>query len=387
MTTDTVATEPSYVRKTWDAGIYFELIRGHILDVLAGWPDESVNCIVTSPPYWRLRDYHLEPSEWAGDPACEHKWISDVAGEPYCELCGAWVGCLGLEPSIDLYLMHMVDIFRQLRRVLKKDGTLWLNIGDGYVTKPGNGRGGVPKWSGRDTTGAGLRPKELIGMPWRVAFALQADGWRLRNDIIWNKPNIMPGSATDRLTKAHEYLFLFSKSARYYFDQEAIQEPAAFDGRKKTLTSDGQKYAGFTEARETKAGRIHRCERWPTERDGVKYRNKRDVWSINTTPYGKSHYATYPEGLVEPCVLAGCPAGGLVFDPFCGSGTTGAVAIRLRRSFLGVEIKPAYIRLAMNRLAAINVCLPMAEMIGGKDGGTSEQVQPNLDPSLEKVEQ
>ena len=333
-----------------------------MLGVLAGFPDESVNCVVTSPPYWGLRDYGLEQQIWDAREGCEHEWgkelvaiqgggtgsvfaqkknydlpirVSEKRVEAersqgcFCVRCCAWRGSLGLEPTPELYVQHLVQVFREVKRVMRNDGTLWLNLGDSYHGSWGNSgrrpeldgtesyqrdknteyipRGG---WNERRERPAssypiqGLKPKDLVGVPWRVAFALQADGWWLRSDIIWSKPNPMPESVTDRPTKAHEYVFLLSKSANYYFDADAIREPV------KQESLDREKY-GWKEAF------VGRHQGSPTEKrpysddhegfTNLAGRNKRSVWTINTQPYKDAHFATFPEALVEPMVKAGCP--------------------------------------------------------------------------------
>lgn len=271
------------------------------LTLLRALPDECVNCIVTSPPYFGLRDY----------------------GMP---------GQIGLEETPQAYVKHLVTVFREARRVLRDDGTLWLNLGDTYA---GGGRGGNPENSAflKQATNKGshvpaqpvpdgLKPKDLIGIPWRVAFALQEDGWYLRSDIIWYKTNTMPESVTDRPTKAHEYLFLLTKNARYWYDADAIKEPA--------VCPPGSGQRSFRAIRE--------------------FRNRRSVWTVPTTPYRESHFATFPPRLIEPCILAGCPKSGVVLDPFMGAGTTALVATRHQRHFMGSELNPDYVQLARRRL-------------------------------------
>lgn len=243
----------------------------------------------------------------------------------------------------------MVEVFREVRRVLKDDGTLWLNLGDSYAAG-GNGGHGAKQHSNRGTRALaghakkappGLNPKDLVGIPWRVAFALQADGWYLRQDIIWNKPNPMPESVTDRCTKKHEYIFLFSKSERYYFDNEAIKEPSKYpnDDRKGRVSLTDKRLpteliAGIRPGSQTYA-----------------FRNKRSVWTVTTKPYKGAHFATFPPDLIEPCILAGAPINGVVLDPFMGSGTTGYVARKHDRDFIGIELNPDYIKLAQARIA------------------------------------
>lgn len=344
-------------------------------------PDQSVQCVVTSPPYYGLRDYGTSQQVWASEhPLCadgRHSWVDSTfrrknsdtkkgqkqntnvgannrdkpCVNSFCDSCGAWFGELGLEPSLDLYIKHLTDVFREIWRVLRDDGTCWLNLGDSY-----NGNGtGQKTWglkSGHDTfiaqtTGQiarrvdGLKPKDLIGIPWRVAFALQADGWYLRSDIVWHKPNPMPESVVDRPTKAHEYIFLLSKRERYYYDSETIAELSVHpdDNRKARATESQKRYPDALTA-----GVRCGSATYPT-------RNRRTVWTVATAPYKGAHFATYPPKLIEPCILAGSRAGDVVLDPFCGSGTTGAVALQHGRSFVGLDLNPAYIKLAAERIA------------------------------------
>jgi DNA modification methylase len=421
----------------------------------------SVQCVVTSPPYWGLRDYGLTPSVWGGDEAHAHEWgeeqmkrqsggtgktglsqdgrpdeqrqrqqakfIADVSFDvstgAFCP-CGAWRGVLGLEPTPELYVQHLVEIFREVRRVLRADGVAFVNLGDSYagggpyhgesnLGKNGTNRG---SHTGLDRTGiTGLKPKDLVGIPWRVAFALQADGWWLRADIIWAKPNPMPESITDRPTKSHEYLFLLTKAARYYYDGEAIKEEGT--GRTAGNVDPIKGTANGDPFFRTREGFLAVADKpWIS-------RNRRSVWTIATEPYPEAHFATFPEKLVEPCIVAGtsergaCPMCGApwarvvehgqaermggnagvtiahaegpmnrggngqwdkdhmpkvrptqtlgwsptcicppaepvacrVLDPFAGSGTTVAVAERLGRVGIGVELKTAYLRLAWAR--------------------------------------
>lgn len=277
---------------------------------------ESIQTCITSPPYFGLRDY----------------------GES---------GQIGLEQTIDEYVARLVEVFSEVHRVLRGDGTLWLNLGDSYNSighkKSSSGYGTSTLAGGAQThsplrretnAGSGLKHKDLIGVPWRVAFALQEYGWFLRQDIIWSKPNPMPESVKDRCTKAHEYVFLLSKSERYYFNADAIKESA---GSK----FDKGKTAAHQLGRSSNIERVHSA-----------LRNKRSVWSIATQPYKGAHFATFPEKLVEPCVLAGSRPGDEILDPFMGSGTTGAVATRLGRRFTGCELNPGYFDLARARISA-----------------------------------
>jgi len=289
-------------------------------------PDNSVDCVVTSPPYWGLRDYGL------GDQG------------------------IGLEPTPDEYCTSMVNVFRDIRRVLKPTGTVWMNLGDSYTgsgVHPGGGDIQKGNIGATNTTlppkkGKNLKPKDLVGIPWRVAFALQADGWYLRSDIIWSKPNPMPESVTDRPTKAHEYIFLLTKSPKYYYDADAIREPSSHAG---AVISLGEK--SFAK-RQALGANVSPSGNGLSDTyvvpDG---RNKRSVWEIATQPYPEAHFATYPEKLVEPCILAGCPKDGTVLDPFAGSATTLAVAQRLGRKGIGIELNSEYIELAINRLTKI----------------------------------
>jgi DNA modification methylase len=351
------------------------LYTADVLEALRAMADESVNCIVTSPPYWGLRDY-------------------GIAGQ------------LGLEPTPEAYVTRMVEVFREARRVLRRDGTCWINLGDSYATsgtRAGNRDGGLVTETQEhrhyyQKLAAGLKEKDLCGIPWRVAFALQADGWYLRSDIIWAKPNPMPESVTDRPTKAHEYLFLLSREPRYFYDAEAIREPIQSGDPLSAASSTT--HIGQKRSVGDPAGR-----------------NRRTVWTIATQPFPEAHFATFPEKLVEPCVLAGCPAQtcpecgapwervvesrqvilqasnnpdkqgqvtgwdrtkwprtrkesdtlgfrptcacnredtapGTLLDPFCGSGTALLVALRLGRRTVGIELKPEYMDMTRKRIAA-----------------------------------
>jgi len=320
------------------------ILQGDCHDVLKTLPDASVHCCVTSPPYWGLRDYGVE-------------------------------GQLGLESTPQEYVEKMVNVFREVRRVLRDDGTLWLNLGDSYAndTKWGGSTGGKHVTAlhdtnvGRGKRYTGLKAKDLVGIPWRVAFALQADGWYLRQDIIWHKPNPMPESVRDRCTKSHEYLFLLAKSERYYFNSEAIQEPFAeatlpragraqeslaradgVPGQSPHSLHEPRSYRGSTFTN-GKTGAIK-----PTvgqgERVEANGRNKRSVWTVATKPFKEAHFATFPPALIEPCILAGCPEGGTVLDPFGGAGTTGLVADRCQRDAILIELNPDYASMAERRI-------------------------------------
>lgn len=290
---------------------------GDNLGIMRTWPGAFIQTCVTSPPYWGLRDYGVE-------------------------------GQLGLEATPDKYVAGMVEVFREVRRLLRDDGTLWLNLGDSYTTGASvSPRSGDPKavdsssaMVPRRGTPEGLKPKDLVGIPWMVAFALRADGWYLRSDIIWHKPNPMPESVTDRPTKSHEYIFLLSKSEKYHYDHVAIKEKAIF----ADSGIDSVERGGFD-------GKTNELEGREAFRAITQTRNKRTVWTVNPKPYAEAHFATFPDDLIEPCILAGSPKGGLVLDPFMGAGTTALVAARHSRNFLGCELNPAYIEIAEKRIA------------------------------------
>jgi DNA modification methylase len=377
------------------------IICGDNIEVLAAMPEGSIHTCVTSPPYWGLRDYGVPPRVWDADPKCRHAWGKKSRGSRSCRRCVAWEGCLGLEPTPDLYVQHLVLVLSEVRRVLRDDGTLWLNLGDSFAKRT--------CWE----HGELLKPKDLIGIPWRVAFALQADGWWLRSDIVWAKPNAMPEPIRGRPTRAHEFVFLLAKSRRYFYDAEAVREPdkggCAGNGyaRPERLS-----YGGKSAPRGQHSGWV-----------GGAGRNRRSVWHVATQCFRGAHFATFPEGLVEPCILAGssptacfscnapwrpvvssrrlvagekAPSGPsdpeaelrkgrahsrswaqsgkvlnhretmdweptcghddpgarcTVLDPFSGAATTGIVAARLGRNYLGVELSPDFAQLAHRRLA------------------------------------
>lgn len=309
------------------------ILIGDALETLKTLRTESVDCCITSPPYWGLRDYGVE-------------------------------GQLGLERSFPDYIQNLTTVFREVRRVLKKTGTAWINMGDTYLQQHGKGFNGNKRLLNRDRSihartglsGTSLQrpvpPKNLLGTPWRLAFALQEDGWILRSDIIWHKPNPIPESTKDRPTKSHEYLFLLVKSPRYYYDRAGGSEPCV---------------SNQYDVRRMKEGRPRTAGKWFDQRhdkhlrtsghlghsnkvgDG-ETRNRRTVWKIPTQPFKGAHFATFPEKLIEPCILAGCPEGGLVLDPFFGAGTTGVVAKRLKRNYLGIELNVEYAEIARARI-------------------------------------
>lgn len=311
------------------------ILQGDCRDLLKTLPASSVDCCVTSPPYFGLRDYGID-------------------------------GQMGLEETPDDYVQQLVSLFDEVRRVLRDDGTLWLNLGDSYA---GSGKGrnadGTHSVGGKQDTNVGTnigkliktaapccKPKDLIGIPWRVAFALQKAGWYLRSDIIWHKPNQMPESVTDRPTKAHEYIFLLSKSPTYFYDAAAIREEQTESSRIRSQyawrgrTDDGSNgvRGGSTFKRTAASG--EKIGTIPA--DGK--RNKRSVWTVGTRPFKGAHFATFPTTLIEPCILAGCPEGGTVLDPFGGAGTTGLVAERLRRNAILIELNPRYAAMAEERI-------------------------------------
>lgn len=409
------------------------IIVADVLEGLRQLEAESVQCVVTSPPYWGLRDYGT--ATWhGGDPACEHRsptmregreedrpmLAGSVASNSAqlrlahgaaCGRCGAVKvdRQIGLEATPEEYSARLVEVFREVRRVLRADGVMWLNLGDCYAAGrsgsimpaetlaggvSGKGSDGGYEHRGRlrqvpDTknpdapiaayqphrnAGAiGLKHKDLVGIPWRVAFALQADGWWLRSDVIWSKPNPMPESVTDRPTRSHEYLFLLSKSARYFYDAEAISEavaegtvdrisqatlalqagsdrqPGKTNGPMKAV-GGGFKHEGAVRFGREAIANPNRVWQDPAALLRMDRRNARSVWVIATQPYIEAHFAVFPPELPRRCVLAGSRAGDLVLDPFCGSGTTGLVADRLGREFVGIELNPAYAELARRRL-------------------------------------
>lgn len=299
-----------------------QVITGDCLESLRRLPDESVHCCVTSPPYWGLRDYGID-------------------------------GQLGMESSPDEYVHKMTDVFREVMRVLRNDGTLWLNLGDSYSasvtaktktfgnpdfngTRPSREATLVPS----RTIPVYLKAKDLVGIPWLVAFALRADGWYLRQDIIWAKPNPMPESVKDRCTRSHEYIFLLSKASKYYYDATAIEEPAKWE-----------RWGDQTENKKHPGTANHLGGKLKSELPIRDKKNKRDVWWITPQPFRGAHFATYPQKLVEPCILAGCPLAGTVIDPFSGSGTTGVVAKQLGRNYIGLELNPEYAEMSRKRIA------------------------------------
>ena len=452
-----VDQETKSSRWNWEVG------QGDVMERLREMAPESVHCCVTSPPYWGLRKYgHWRMQTLWGDlahfPESRRyrgelhlfwlRWRAAERGGVFCRWGCCWIGALGLEPTIGLYVSHMVEVFREVRRVLRKDGTVWLNLGDAYnagtcAPRKRSADVNVGYWQNAGAMGDsrvladGLKPKDLIGLPWRLAFALQADGWWLRSDIIWHKPNPMPESVTDRPTRAHEYVFLLSKSARYFYDADAIREPMAESSIARISQESFWEQTGGEKdhrngvnpnrsARQSLENLAHKADRqrghsrrhagFNDRWDGMSKSeqqamgaNKRTVWSIASQPFPGAHFATFPEKLVEPCILAGTSERGVcgeclapwervvernpeydewaktqrfygeggkgsvplkettlgwqpscshdaeavpavVIDPFCGSGTTGVVALRHGRLFIGVELNPEYVELARRRI-------------------------------------
>jgi DNA modification methylase len=351
-------------------GDLITILNGDAREELKTLPDESVQICVTSPPYWGLRDYGIEPSVWGDDTDCPHEWgdrlpahhpgqvkdnkavhVENATGQnlgsgQYCQKCEAWLGCLGLEPTPEMYIAHLVEIFRGVRRVLRNDGTLWLNLGDSYMANRGNtaekpgydnkagGNGANFYYPGKKNI-PGYKPKDLLMIPHRTAIALQQDGWYVRMDNVWSKPNPMPESVTDRPTRSHEYVFLLSKSSRYFYDAEAIKEPikenslerlgrGVSDRHKNINGAPGQSPHTLSQPRlnvkfggnkaEGYGTRIHSGNDWKPKTNGA---NKRSVWTVATHSYNGAHFATFPPDLIKPCILAGTSAHGCCVE--CGA--------------------------------------------------------------------
>lgn len=308
----------------------YQVLLGDCIASMRGLPDQSVHTCVTSPPYFGLRDYGVD-------------------------------GQIGLEATPDAFVARLVEVFREVRRVLRDDGTLWLNLGDSYAANRSyqvpSTKGGAKHGPGQSAGGKGssvpdgLKSKDLIGIPWRVAFALQADGWYLRQDIIWHKPNPMPESVRDRCTKAHEYLFLLSKSDRYFFDAEAIKEPTS--DNEVTRARNNRSDKGIVGPADLHGTGFGQSGRGGWQRAGIETRNRRSVWTVTTKPFKGAHFATFPPDLIEPCILAGSPVGGTVLDPFGGSGTTAGVALKHGRKAILCELNPNYAAMIGGRVASI----------------------------------
>jgi DNA modification methylase len=356
-----------------------EVIIGDNRQALKELADASVQTVVTSPPYWGLRDYGT--ANWTGgDESCEHikdpsktkKFGNDEFNKnrpsreatklpgyyfkDLCELCGATFedNQIGLEQSPDDFIEQLCVVFDEVWRVLKDDGTIWVNLGDSYSamrdskaspdslrTGDGTRVGSAANRNPENLRKAGLKHKDLVGIPWRFAFAMQARGWYLRSDIIWHKPNPMPESVTDRPTKSHEYIFLMTKSPRYYYDHEAIKEDAIWAEEKRAgqgrLHYDGKRQGEKGTGQENFVSIVDK-------------KNKRSVWQVNVKGYKEAHFATYPTELIEPCILAGSQEGDTVLDPFSGSGTTGEVALKHGRHYIGLELNPDYAAISEKRI-------------------------------------
>ena len=335
------------------------IIQYNVLNTPWPMPDNSVDCCVTSPPYWALRNYGMTDQ-------------------------------IGMEDTPELYVQSLVKVFDEVKRVLKPEGTLWLNLGDTYYGGKGSNGASMAYLDNQhvlnrkalvatapgemrpnDRKIQGLKPKDLVGAPWMVAFALRAAGWYLRQDIIWSKPNPMPESVKDRCTKAHEYIFMLSKSHKYYYDAAAIREAASASSIKRwsqdiELQEGSDRVPGKTNGKMKAVGgpkadrqrghsRRHngfndRWDKMTTEEQQSMGANKRSVWNVPTVPFKEAHFATFPENLITPCVLAGCPKDGIVLDPFMGAGTTALVALSYGRKFIGLELNPDYIAIANKRL-------------------------------------
>ncbi len=317
-----------------------QIIQGDALTVLRTLDDESVQMCVTSPPYYGLRDYGVD-------------------------------GQIGMEETPEQFISALADVFDEVRRVLKPDGTLWVNIGDSYAAQRGGTHPPAETLAGgkhgytddgdivnrdrnkgynptRNASAIGLKHKDLIGIPWMLAFELRRRGWYLRQDIIWHKPNPMPESVKDRCTKSHEYIFLLSKSDKYYFDHESMKEKAVYtavEAKNNPTRYGGNKYTATPDKfNRTKSGNAYNY---------TGFRNKRDVWSVSTKPYKEAHFATYPEELILPCILSGSRKGDTVLDPFNGAGTTGVVCLKTGREYIGVELNPDYVDISMRRLNSV----------------------------------
>jgi len=375
------------------------VLIGNCAEILKTLPSESVDCVVTSPPYWGLRDYKTEPLVWDGDADCEHEWgiekrkvvqpdrdsngtigaagtrgqqgyskatSLNVSLGAFCQKCGAWRGQLGLEPTPQLYIQHLTAIFDEVKRVLKKTGTCWVNLGDSYAISAGrNNRD--PK-NARDCPipdikmDIDLPDKCLVQIPSRFALAMTDAGWILRNEIIWHKPNAMPSSVKDRFTVDFEKLFFFVKSKKYYFEQQFEPMNLKSIERQKSPVNLGAKSTSMARySKESEFGTAKNKVVAPNENG----RNKRTVWTITTRPYKGAHFAVFPPELVETPIKAGCPVGGVVLDPFGGSGTTAAVAKQLGRNSIMIELNPNYIPLMEKRVGESDV--KIVDMLGGAE--------------------
>lgn len=363
-----------------------------------GLPDESIQCVVTSPPYWGLRKYDGEQElVWGGNPECGHEWANEsisrevfqtratgrgsettkIHRESYtrgtCLKCGAWCGAYGLEPTPELYVEHTVMFLREIRRVLREDGVVFWNVGDSFASGKGScfnpgggenslgqarkGEGAHPLHRGNvsDLHASGLKPKDLVLIPFRVALAAQADGWWIRSDIIWAKPNPMPESVKDRPTSSYEHIFMLTKSQRYFWDIDAVREPMAPESAARYEYAFGGPANEYLKASGQKGNPVIGT-RIPTNG-----RNIRDVWTIATQPSGFKHYAAFPEEIPTRCIKAASRPGDLVLDPFCGTGRTLYAALKLGRNAIGYDLSEKYCEMARERCSETQV-----EMIGGR---------------------
>lgn len=374
------------------------VVQADALTYLQSLPDESVHLIVTSPPYFGLRDYGT--AEWeGGDSACDHaigrfttpasdKQMSNAGSgvaqaRAVCPKCGARRidQQMGLEGSPQEYVARLVAVFHEAKRVLRDDGNLYVNLGDSYT---GSGRGptehnGIGSQETRQgfhspqrTDVDGLPPKSLMGIPWRFAIAMQDDGWLLREDIVWQKPNPMPESVTDRCTRSHEYIFHFTKGPKYWYDKEAVAEPVV---RMWDATNGGN----------LSPKGLHKANGEYRERGGEYplpaangLRNKRSVWTINPANFREAHFATFPEDIPEICIKAACPEGGVVLDMFAGAGTVALVAKRLNRRYLGCDLNAAYVEMARARVDSIPYTL--FSLLGGSQTEDAASAAPEVQP-------
>ena len=306
-----------------------KIICGDALETLKNFPNESINCCITSPPYYGLRDYHKK-------------------------------GQIGREATVEEYLNRLVEVFREVRRVLKKDGTCFLVLGDSYAGTSSKKEQRDPKYpkgrNGQDLSitqkVAGYKSKDLMGIPWRLALLLREDGFYLRSDIIWHKENAMPEACRDRPTRSYEHIFLLSKSPKYYYDYEQMAEPMKEVSKKRYVRGRKPDNKYLKENSGAKLQKINEARKYGEYKgDNIpQFRNKRDIWTINTTSFRGNHYAAFPPKLVEICMLAGCPKGGVILDPFIGSGTVGFVALMQDRNYIGIELNEEYVNLARKRI-------------------------------------
>lgn len=355
------------------------ILQGDCLEELKKIPDESIDCIMTSPPYWALRDYGNNNDQiWDGNKECEHDWkqivkkpsggkgsIASSVGankndfsnmrdhvivSNFCCKCNAWKGQLGLEPTFDLYIKHLCNIFDEIKRVLKKTGTCWVNIGDTYSgNKEGKTDNKVSNYLKDNTKRLhkkinGVPCKSLCNIPARFSIEMQNRGWILRNTIIWYKPNAMPSSVKDRFTVDFEYLFFFVKNKKYFFETQYEKAKVGYNDLDFRPISDKDKQDVSSMRTSATGASMNRKDKF------IKNRNKRTTWTINTKPFKEAHFAVYPEELCETPIKAGCPTNGIVLDPFFGAGTTGLVALKQGKQFIGIELNPEYIKIANKRL-------------------------------------